>query len=192
MASSRRTDRGTTAFFKRFALLAALLLAGTLASAQTTKVRGRVTDESGEAVPFVAVFFEGTTVGITTDLDGWYSLENRNLSDTRLTAQLLGYDTVVKTVRPGQFSTVNFTLRLSDNRLAEAHVKADNKKARQLLANINARRDRNNPEAHEQYKVKVYNKMELDLTNPETHLQGAVLRKKFGFVTFFIFLGSNR
>ena len=58
--------------FKRFALLAALLLAATSLSAQTTKVRGRVTDESGEAVPFVAVFFEGTTVGITTDLDGWY------------------------------------------------------------------------------------------------------------------------
>ena len=178
------------ATLKRFALLAALLLAsalaGPLASAQTTKVRGRVTDESGEGVPFVAVFFEGTTVGITTDLEGWYSLENRNLSDTRLTAQLLGYDTVTKTIRPGQFSTVNFTLHLSDNRLAEAHVKADNKKARQLLDNINARRDRNDPDSHEKYKVKVYNKMELDLTNPETQLQGAVLRKKFGFVFDYV------
>ena len=47
------------ATFKRFALAALLLLAATSLSAQTTKVRGRVTDESGEGVPFVAVFFEG-------------------------------------------------------------------------------------------------------------------------------------
>ena len=168
-------------------ILAGLLLfvAASL-SAQTTKVRGRVIDESGEGIPFVAVFFEGTTVGISTDLDGYYNLENRNLSDTRLTAQLLGYDSVTKTVRPGQFSTVNFMLHLSDNRLAGAHVKADNKKARALLANINANRARNNPDSHEKYKVRVYNKMELDLTHPETQLQGALLRKKFGFVFDYI------
>ncbi|MCR5561372.1 MAG: DUF5686 and carboxypeptidase regulatory-like domain-containing protein [Bacteroidales bacterium] len=173
-------------FIKAIATLLLLLAGVAAASAQTTKVRGRVTDESGQGIPFVAVYFDGTTVGITTDLDGYYNLENRNLSDKVLTAQLLGYDSQSRTVRPGAFSTVNFCLRLSDNRLAGAHVKADNKKARRLLANINAARSRNNPELHEKYKVRFYNKMELDLTHPETQLQGAVLRKKFDFVFDYI------
>lgn len=167
-------------------IAASLLIAEIGLHAQTTKVRGRVTDDSGEPVPFAAVFFEGTTVGITTDLDGEYYLENRNLSDKVLVAQLLGYETVRKTVHAGSFSTVDFTLRLSDNRLAGAHVKADNKKAKRLLAGINANRSRNDPDSHEKYKVKVYNKMELDLTNPETQLSGKALRKRFGFVFDYI------
>ena len=167
-------------------ICALLILAGVSLSAQTTKVRGRVTDESGEGIPFVAVMFEGTTVGITTDLDGYYNLENRNLSDKVLVAQLLGYDTVRKTVRPGAFSTVNFQMRLSDNELAGARVKADNKKARRLLAGINAARDRNDPDSHQKYKVRVYNKMELDLTHPERQMLGSLLRDKFDFAMDYV------
>ena len=59
---------------------AVLLFASLVCNAQTTKVRGRVTDDTGEGVPFAAVYFAGTTVGITTDMDGYYNLENRDLS----------------------------------------------------------------------------------------------------------------
>ena len=60
-----------------FGLLSALL--GTAgAHAQMIRVRGRVTDSNGEPLAFVSVVFPGTTVGITTDEQGFYSLETRD------------------------------------------------------------------------------------------------------------------
>ncbi len=54
------------------ALLAVLV--GGAASAQTGKIRGTVTDASGEGLPGVNVFIEGTTQGTATDFDGKYSI----------------------------------------------------------------------------------------------------------------------
>ena len=167
-------------------LTAVLLLLSVVCLGQTTKVRGRVVDENGEGIPFAGVYFKGTSIGITADLDGYYNLETRNLECRMLTAQLLGYDTVSKLVHPGTFNEVNFVLPLTDNQLSGAKVKADNKKARELLANIQKHRDRNDPESHKEYRCKVYNKMELDLTHPSEQLDGKRFRKEFGFVFDYI------
>ena len=167
-------------------LAAVLLLLSVVCLGQTTKVRGRVVDENGEGIPFAGVYFKGTSIGITADLDGYYNLETRNLECRMLTAQLLGYDTVSKLVHPGTFNEVNFVLPLTDNQLSGAKVKADNKKARELLANIQKHRDRNDPESHKEYRCKVYNKMELDLTHPSEQLDGKRFRKEFGFVFDYI------
>jgi len=163
-----------------------MLLVTVAAAAQTTKVRGRVIDTDGEGIPFVGVYFEGTTIGITTDLDGYYNLETRDLSKTVLVAQLLGYDTESATIKPGQFSTVNFTLKITDNQLVGASVKPDNRKAKRMLANIQAHRDKNDPDNHPEYTCDVYNKMELDLTHPQEQLDSKKFRKEFGFVYDYI------
>ena len=148
-----------------------------------TKVRGVVTDaDSGEPVPFAAVFFKGTQTGLTADIDGRYSLETRDRDATVLICQLLGYDTVEKEVRYGVFTEVNFKMHLTDNRLSGAIVKADDRKIRLLLANIEAHRDRNDPEQREWYSCEVYNKMELDLTHAKEQLQGPLFPKEFNLV----------
>ena len=168
-------------------LITALLLAFSVqAAAQTTKIRGRVTDESGEGIPFVGVYFDGTTVGITTDLDGYYNLECRDLSRTVVTAHLLGYDPQTVTVTPGKFTEVNFRLRLTKNELNASRVKADNKKARRLLANIQSRRDRNDPDRHAEYNCEIYNKMELDLTHPFEQFTSKRFKREFGFVFEYV------
>ena len=168
-------------------LITALLLAFSVqAAAQTTKIRGRVTDEGGEGIPFVGVYFEDTTVGITTDLDGYYNLECRDLSRTKVTAHLLGYDPESVTITPGKFSEVNFRLKLTRNELSASRVKADNKKARRLLANIQSRRDRNDPDRHEEYNCEIYNKMELDLTHPFEQFTSKRFKREFGFVFDYV------
>jgi hypothetical protein len=104
-------------------LVACLLLAiPFICGAQTTKVRGRVTDENGEGIPFVGVYFKGTTVGITTDLEGYYNIETRDPQCVVLAAQLLGYDTRMAMVNYGTFNEINFVLPLTDNRLTGARV----------------------------------------------------------------------
>ena len=58
-----------------------LLLAWvSVAEAQTTKVRGKVVDaETGEPMPLVSIVFVGTTIGVTTDFDGNYDIETREV-----------------------------------------------------------------------------------------------------------------
>ena len=165
---------------------AALLFASLLCGAQTTKVRGRVTDESGEGIPFAGVYFKGTTVGITTDMDGYYNLETKDLNSFVLVAQLLGYDTMEVFVQPGKFNEVDMTLHTTDNRLTGAKVRADNKKARELLANIQRHRATNDPDNHPEFVCEIYNKMEMDLTHPAEQLDGKRFKKEFGFVFDYI------
>ena len=159
-----------------------MLFASVQLLAQTTKVRGSVTDETGEPIPFAGIYFKGTTIGITADIDGRYTLETRDPEARILVCQLLGYDTQEVAVKHGAFTQVDFRLKLTDNQLPGAFVKADNKRIRRLLANIDAHRDRNDPDRRETYKCKIYNKMEMDLTHAEEMLSGKFFDKQFGFV----------
>ena len=75
---------------KRIVLLVVLLLLGQYTWAQSTRVKGKVTDaKTGEVLPLVNVFFTGTTIGMTTDFDGEYYLETRE-EVTELQASLVG------------------------------------------------------------------------------------------------------
>ena len=169
---------------KRFAFIAIFLLAVCIGlSAQTTKVRGRVTDaDSGEGIPFVGVYFKGTTIGISTDIDGYYAIETKDQSVSLLCAQILGYDSAEQQIKPGTFTQADFRLKLTDNRLSGAVVKADNRKVKRLLANIDAARDRNNPERRPFYTTDIYNKIELDLTHPKEQIKNKRVLRECGFV----------
>ena len=51
--------------FKKVWLSLMLMGAVVIATAQTTRVRGTVRDfDTGEPLPFVGVYFDGTTIGI--------------------------------------------------------------------------------------------------------------------------------
>ena len=165
---------------KLFAIL--LLFACLGAAAQTTKVRGRVTDkDTGEGIPFAGVFFKGTQTGISTDLDGYYNIETRE-KVTTVVCQILGYNTEEAEITSGSFNALDFELELTDNRLNAVVVKADNSRVRRLLRNISENRDRNNPDAKSGYSCESYTRLELDLTHAEEQLTGKRFLKEFGFV----------
>ena len=77
--------------------------------AQSTRVRGQVTDGNGVPLRFVSVVFPGTTVGITTDEQGVYALETRD-TVSRVQASMIGYATRTRPVTPGIFNRVDFVL----------------------------------------------------------------------------------
>lgn len=150
--------------------------------AQSTKVRGTVTDAStGETIPFAGVYFKGTTIGQSADIDGKYSIETRSPQAKILVCQLLGYEISEVEIRQGAFSTVDFKLVPIENRLTGAVVKADNKRIKAMLRAINENRWRNDPERKPGYEVELYNKMELDLTHAREQLKGKRFMKEFGF-----------
>ena len=65
---------------KRIAVILVVLCASVQLFAQTftTKVRGTVTDaQTGEPIPFAGIYFKDTTIGITADIDGKFTLDIR-------------------------------------------------------------------------------------------------------------------
>ncbi len=98
-----------------------LCLSTAVLSAQT--VRGKVTDDKGEALVGASVVVKGTTNGSTTDLDGNYSFDV-SAGEVTLTASFLGYNPLDKSVKVAKGATVeaNFTLSANANQLEEMVV----------------------------------------------------------------------
>ena len=158
-------------------------LTAVTALAQTTKVKGHVTEAgTGEPLPFVAIYFEGTTIGVSTDLDGNYAMETRDSSACMLTASLLGYESQSIRISRGAFCEVDFKLKPITSSLNAAVVKPDNRYMKWILKQIDEHRGKNDPERRDAYKCDIYTKMELDLTNADEQIRSKLIRKNFGFV----------
>ena len=172
---------------KRIGKISAVLLALTVMSsfalAQTTRVKGRVTDaDTGDPLPYANVFFKGTTIGVSTDDDGYYTLETRNLEVDLLRVEYVSYISQEKNVKKGAFNQVDFALKLEENLLSQIVVKPDYRYIRWILGNIERSKKVNNPEERDRYQCRLYTKMELDLVNADTQIKNKLLRKNFGFV----------
>jgi hypothetical protein len=162
--------------------LASLLFSPT-AIAQTTKVKGSVKDtDTGEGIPFANVYFKNTTIGVTTDLDGNYTMETRDHSVNILCVMILGYEAKEVPINNGSFNQVDFKLKSTVEALNAVIVKPDDHYVRWIMRQVDKNRDRNNPESLPRYECDTYNKMELDVTNADEQMRNKLLRKNFGFV----------
>lgn len=159
-----------------------LILIGNLAFAQSTKVRGKITDaKTGEALPLVNVFFVGTTIGMTTDFNGEYFLETREVV-SELSASFVGYEPQTVKINKGGFNTVDFRLNPSTIALDEVKVVPGLNPAHAILRNVIRNKPRNNPAEMPQYQYSSYTKMELDITNVKPHFKNKNFQKNFGFI----------
>lgn len=155
---------------------------GQLAFAQSTRVRGRVTDaKTGEAIPLVNVFFKGTTVGKTTDFEGEYDLETRD-EVSELQASCIGYISKTVKISKGAYNTVNFQLEPQLFGLDEVKVTPGENPAHAILRQVRKNKYRNDPARIPQYFCNTYTKMELDLTNIKPGFKNKKLQKNFGFI----------
>ena len=129
----------------KLCLLFFLMIWVSVLNAQTTKVRGTVTDaETGEPLPMVTLLFVGTTIGVTTDFDGNYYLETReNVSE--LMAAYVSYEKQTKPVNKGAFNTIDFKLVPIVTGLDEVKVTPGENPAHAILRNISKNKKRNNP-----------------------------------------------
>ena len=121
---------------------------------QQKSVSGKVTDEKGEPLPGVTVIVTGTTIGITTDFDGNYSLEipadsksltfsfvgmrsqeieigNRTTIDVTMVVDAIGLEEVVA-VGYGSVSRKNLTTSISKVSTDEI-TKSSNSNMSQLM-----------------------------------------------------------
>ena len=163
-----------------------VLMAGLLGCrelhAQSTRVRGQVTDAAtGEPLQFVSVVFPGTTVGITTDEQGIYSLETRD-TVSRVEASMVGYVSCTQPVTPRQYNQVDFALEAAQFGIDNVVITPGENPALPILKGVIRNRSRNNPAEYERYSCATYTKMELDLTNIKPHFRNRRMQKNFGFI----------
>lgn len=95
-------------------------LYGLIAPGSIRRVKGKVVDESGQALPGVNVVVKGTTVGTATDADGNYSLTLPN-GATQLVFSFIGLETKEM---PISQTEMNVRLQSDQKQLSEVVVTA--------------------------------------------------------------------
>jgi len=110
-------------YSKKYVLLFAFVMMSFMAFAQTGGIKGKVVDETGQALPGAAVSIDGTTIGSSTDVNGNYTISNLKPGNYTVTGKFLGYLALKKTVVvANSVITVDFALQLANTSLNEVVV----------------------------------------------------------------------
>ena len=154
------------------------LLAPVWLSAQTTRVRGKVSDAlTGEGIPYAVVFFDGTMAAVYTDSCGVYTLQSADKENvTRVTAEVNGYQSLTFPVQTGADTDIDFRLLL-DTQSDPASTR-DGLQVRSILYNLQDNRTRHDPESRSAWQADIYSKVELALANVDNIVGKAIFRKR--------------
>ncbi len=99
--------------YKKLLIFCLLFSLGFSIQAQEGSIRGNVLDKnSGEPIMFGNVYIQGTTLGTTTDLDGFFTITNIPVGTYKLVASYVGYDStaVEISIRKGSIDYVRLQI----------------------------------------------------------------------------------
>lgn len=150
--------------------------------AQLTKIMGVVSNaKTGEPIPFVNIYFEGTTIGATSDFEGQYAIETFSPGDS-LHASYIGYLAKTMKVTPGIFQKLDFVLEPENIQLEEVVIIPGENPAEILLKKVIENKEINNKKEFDAYEYEVYTKVQFDANNITEKLQQRKLLKPFDFI----------
>ena len=92
---------------QKIIVLIAMLVIST-SFAQQDPIKGKITDESGQSLPGVSIIIEGTSIGSTSDFDGFYKINGNYNSQSVLEFSYLGMQT--KKIVIGNATEINVVL----------------------------------------------------------------------------------
>ncbi|PKP35413.1 MAG: hypothetical protein CVU00_02325 [Bacteroidetes bacterium HGW-Bacteroidetes-17] len=152
------------------------------AKAQLTKIMGKVIDsETKEPIPFVSIYFKGTSIGSISDFNGEYALETMHAGDS-LTASSIGYNPQVKEIFKNRFQTVDFELSPNSYTLNEVVIVAGENPADILLRKVIAAKDQNSNKNFDFYQYEMYNKIQFDANNISEKFKNRKILEPFSFI----------
>lgn len=168
--------------------LMASCLAIAPAVAQTV-ITGVVRDaENKETLPFVNIFFVGTTVGVTSDIQGRYTIET-DKPYTQLQFSFVGYKPEIRALRRGERQVINVSLQGEAKMLEEVVVRGSRREryrnkdnpAVELIRNVIENKSKNQIESHDFVQYEQYEKLEFSLSSLVEKLKNKKLYKKYKF-----------
>ncbi|OFY66385.1 MAG: hypothetical protein A3H98_11315 [Bacteroidetes bacterium RIFCSPLOWO2_02_FULL_36_8] len=137
------------------------LLSSSVLLAQTTHIKGRVTDaSSGDGLPFVNVCFKNSQTGVTTDFEGYFEIKTQKPTDS-LAASYVGYLTRTKKVEKNKTQTINFQLHVLNIQLAEVEILPGVNPAFRILDKAIARKEVNDKRILSAYQYDNYSKIQI-------------------------------
>jgi hypothetical protein len=160
------------------------------AFAQSPVIKGVVTDvKRKEVMPFVTVSFAGTTIGMSTNTKGEYSLTN-NGNYKQIKVTFIGYKTIVRDIEPGKDQTININLIEDNHSLNEVIVKSAKKKkytnknnpAVELIRQVIAHKAQNQLENYSYAEYKQYERMIFSLSNLSDKFKNKRIFKNYQFM----------
>ena len=114
---------------KNIFLLAIMMVISVLAFAQgDNSIKGFVYEKAnGEPVMFANVFLQGTTLGSTTDINGYFNITRIPDGSFTIMVTSIGYDTIAEpvTLKGGQILNKKFSIEETSIQLAAVSISAD-------------------------------------------------------------------
>jgi len=149
-------------------------------SAQTTAVSGTILDaETGEPMAFATVVFTGTTIGVTSDFNGNYSLTTTQKVDS-VSASFMGYETNTKVVLRGQKNKINFDMLTEKKEVGVVRVSAKGDAARKLIRGVQKAKAKQNKNNLSAYQYEAFTKIQFAINNISEKYKKKKVIKKLG------------
>ncbi|MDR1951402.1 MAG: DUF5686 and carboxypeptidase regulatory-like domain-containing protein, partial [Bacteroidales bacterium] len=129
-------------------------------------VKGKITDATtGMAIPFATVQFPNTSIGTTTDFDGFYSISYDRAFDS-LIVRVMGFDTRTRPIpKDLRTNTIDFQLNASTIGLDVVVIRAGENPAHRILREASRRKDDFNFERADGVQYSSYQITDIALTN---------------------------
>lgn len=157
-------------------LLSVLFLLLFPAILHAATLKGRITDEKGEGLPFASIYVKGTTKGTTSNVDGYYALE-LPAGSTQLVCQYVGYQKQewTMTLQEG-INQKNIQLKPNEKVLTEIKIKSGENPAIAIIKKAIKKRSFYNKQI-DAYKANAYIKGTFKL---ETIPEGGMIYSLMG------------
>ncbi len=150
---------------------------------QLTTIEGVVTDSLFEAIPFANIAIDGTTIGTTSNIEGYYKLEIKDKSYNELTVSCIGFKSKKIEIIPNISQKKNIQLIAENFELEEVIIKSRENPAHRIIKAVVKNKEINNPEKKQyHYSNSAYTKVEIDIKNVEAPREKGIINKNFGFV----------
>ncbi|WP_370214225.1 DUF5686 family protein [Mesoflavibacter profundi] len=151
-----------------------------------TKVSGQVFDASNNPVPFANVIFKGSSIGVITNEEGTFYIEDENNWDV-LKISFIGFETQEIQLKKRVTYQLKVTLKEAAAALDEVVIVSGkqpkkNNPAIDILRKIWANKRSNGLKQYKQYQYDKYEKVEFDLNTIDSSLIDSKLFKGMEFV----------
>jgi len=122
---------------------------------QAAVLKGRITDQGGEPLPFASVYLKGTTKGTTSNADGYYSFE-LPAGKQLVICQYIGYQKteIELSILDGE-NKHNFSLGRNEKNLKEITIKSGENPALEIIRQTIRKRPYYNKQM-DAYRAKAY------------------------------------
>ncbi|MEO6849396.1 MAG: DUF5686 family protein, partial [Mucilaginibacter sp.] len=155
-----------------------------------TRVKGMVTDAgTKQTLPFVNIKFASSTVGVSSNEQGEYSIQSPQPYD-QIKVTYEGYKSVILNIIPGKDQVIDIRLYPESQKLDEVVISSGKKTryrnkdnpAVELIRQVIAHKDQNRPESYNYIQYKEYDKMLFSLANVSPTLSDKKFFRKYKFL----------